>query len=535
MNLATPPDADPTPPQPGLRNRRYADFQPMLRETDLPEPARRAWLDAVHLPQPSKVRADGGPTRVLDPRLPRAQGRPRRMADPCGAAAAVSLPAKRSPIRYVENDGVRIAYDVVGEGPLDLVIVWGFVSHLDVNREYPPAAAFIANLARFARVISFDRRGIGLSDRVPDAPSLEQRIDDIRAVMDAVGSKRAAIAGISEGGAASILFSASHPDRTRALVLLAAQARVLRADDYEFGADPGALMEAGTELVLPYWGEGASVDITAPSQSANEDARDYYGRLERSSASPGMLAQLAAISIGIDVRDVARSIAVPTLVLHKTHDLLVDVRHGRWLAENIPGARYVEMPGSDHSSYWEGSDEVADEIGEFLTGMRPRHEPERILATVLFTDIVDSTATAAALGDKAWRALLEKQQATVRAEIATAGGREIKSTGDGFLATFDGPAKGVRCAQAIIERCADFDISIRAGLHAGECELMGEDIGGIAVHIAARVSGLAESGEVMVSRTVTDLVAGSGLEFSDRGSHRLKGVPNEWQLFAVAT
>jgi pimeloyl-ACP methyl ester carboxylesterase len=433
-------------------------------------------------------------------------------------------------IRYVENDGAHIAWTEFGEGEIDIVLVWGFLSHLELAAGYPPVAKFLARLASIGRVINFDRRGIGLSDPVAGAPTLEQRVDDTRAVMDAAGSERAAIFGFSEGGAASILLAASHPDRVTALVLYGALARATRTAGYEFGNDPDALAESGAELILPHWGEGAIIEVSIPSQAANEQARSFQARLERSAASPGTLSQLAAMFVQVDVREAARAIRVPTLVLHREHDMMVDVRHGRWLAENIEGAELVELPGRDHAPWFEEPERLLGEVEVFLTGRRTAPEPERALATVLFTDIVDSTQRAAQLGDAAWRQLLEDHQAAIRAELDRAGGREIKTTGDGFLATFDGPAKGVRCAQAIVERCAELGAPIRAGLHTGECELMGDDVGGIAVHIAARVSARAGEGEVLVSRTVTDLVAGSGLEFENRGDHELKGVPGEWRL-----
>lgn len=434
-------------------------------------------------------------------------------------------------VRYVENNGAHIAWTEFGEGPIDIVLVWGFLSHLELAAAYRPTQRFLARLASIGRVITFDRRGVGLSDPVAGAPPLEQRIDDIRAVMDAAGSERAAIFGFSEGAAASILLAASRPSRVTALVLYGALARATSAPGYEFANDPEAMAEAGAELILPHWGEGASIDFSIPSQAANQEARSFQARMERSAASPGTLNELAAMFLQIDVREAARAIRVPTLVLHREHDMLVNIRHGRWLAENIEGAKLVELPGQDHTPWFEEPERLLGEVEEFLTGQRTASEPDRALLTVLFTDIVDSTQRAAQLGDAAWRELLEDHHAAIRAELDRTGGREVKTTGDGFLATFDGPAKGVRCAQAMVERCAALDAPIRAGLHTGECELMGSDVGGIAVHIAARVSGRAGEGEVLVSRTVTDLVAGSGLEFEDRGEHELKGVPGEWQLF----
>jgi class 3 adenylate cyclase len=383
-------------------------------------------------------------------------------------------------------------------------------------------------------VINFDRRGSGLSDPVPEAPTLEQRMDDVRAVMDAAGSERAALLGISEGTSMSLLFAATYPQRTQALVCYGGMARSTWAEDYPWATPVEALAQSGAELISPHWGEGAMIDIGAPSQSDNPDSRTFFGRLERGSASPGMIGSLVRMFFDIDVRDVLSSVHVPVLVLHRERDRLVNVRNGRWLAEHLPNARYVELPGDDHIPWYENVERTLGEIQEFLTGARSRPEPERRLATVLFTDIVDSTRTASELGDQQWRNVLEGHQRAVRDALAGFEGREVKSTGDGFLATFDGPGRAIRCAREIVASSQPLGIRVRAGLHTGECEVMGEDIGGIAVHTAARVSALADAGEVLVSRTVKDLVAGSGLEFSDRGVHSLKGVPDTWQLYAVS-
>jgi class 3 adenylate cyclase len=389
-------------------------------------------------------------------------------------------------------------------------------------------------IASFARVINFDRRGSGLSDPVAEAPTLEQRMDDVRAVMDAVGSERAALLGISEGVPMSILFAATYPERVQALVCCGGMARTTEDDDYPWGAPVEALLESGTELLLPYWGTGAMIEVAAPTQADDPDSRAFFARMERGSASPGMLAQLAQMFLEIDVRDVVPSVHTPALILHRRHDRLVNVRNGRWLAEHMPNARLVELPGDDHS-LWYGDPELAfGEVQEFLTGTRYQPEPERVLATVVFTDVVDSTRTAAELGDRRWREVLDRHQLTVRKALERFGGREVKSTGDGFLATFDGPARAVRCARTILDSSEQQGIRVRAGLHTGECEVMGDDLGGIAVHIAARVSAVAGPSEVLVSRTVKDLVAGSGLEFSERGAHELKGVPDTWELYAAA-
>jgi class 3 adenylate cyclase len=440
----------------------------------------------------------------------------------------------RPETRYARSGDVHIAYQVFGEGDLDLVLVPGYITHVELVWEHEPAERFMEALASFARVIAFDRRGSGLSDPVAEAPTLEQRMDDVRAVMDAAGSERAALVGMSEGVPMSILFAATYPHRVQALVCSGGMARSTYADDYPWGVSPEGVIESALELILPHWGDGSTIEIAAPSEAGNPESRAFFGRMQRATASPGMLTALGQMFLDIDVRDVVPSVHVPSLVLHRVHDRLVNVRNGRWLAEHLPNARLVELEGDDHLPWYEGADEWLDEVQEFLTGTRAFHEPERILATVLFTDIVDSTRTAAEVGDHRWREVLERHQRTVRDALGRFGGREVKSTGDGFLATFDGPARAIHCARAILDSSGELGIRVRAGVHTGECEVMGDDIGGIAVHIAARVSALAAPSEVLVSRTVKDLVAGSGIEFSDRGVHTLKGVPDTWQLYAAA-
>jgi class 3 adenylate cyclase len=428
---------------------------------------------------------------------------------------------------------VHIAYQVFGEGDLDLVLVPGFVTHVELIWESEPSARYLDALGSFARVINFDRRGSGLSDPVPEAPTLEERMDDVRAVMDAAGSERAVLMGISEGVPMSILFAATYPERVEALVCYGGMARSTEADDYPFGTPVDALAESGAELILPYWGQGAVIEVSSPSQADDPDARAFAARMERATASPGMLTSLAQMFIEIDVREVVPTVQTPALVLHRRFDRLVNVRHGRWLAEHLPNARLVELPGGDHLTWGEGMDELIDEVQEFLTGTRYAPEPDRVLATVLFTDIVDSTGTAAQLGDQRWREVLENHRRGVRDALGRFGGHEVKTLGDGFLVSFDGPARGIRCAQAIVDSSAQLGIRVRAGLHTGECEVMGDDLGGIAVHIAARVSALAEPSEVLVSRTVKDLVAGSGIEFAERGCHELRGIPDSWDLHAA--
>jgi class 3 adenylate cyclase len=427
-----------------------------------------------------------------------------------------------------------VAYQVFGEGELDVVLVPGFITHVELVWEHDAFVRALEGISSFARVINFDRRGSGLSDPVPEAPSLEERMDDVRAVMDAAGSQHAALLGISEGVPMSILFAATYPERVQALVCCGGMAKTTQADDYPIGTPVEAFIEAGEEFVLPYWGQGAMLEIAAPSQNDNPASRAFFARMERATASPGMLAQLAQMFLEIDVREAASTVHVPTLLLHRRHDRLVNVRHSRWLAEHMPNARLVELPGNDHTFWYEEPLLAMAEIQEFLTGVRYEPEPERMLATVLFTDIVDSTSTAAELGDARWRSLLEQHQTIVREALERFHGREVKSTGDGFLATFDGPARAVRCARDVLDSSEREGIQVRAGLHTGECEVMGDDIGGIAVHIAARVSALAGASEVLVSRTVKDLVVGSGLDFADRGAHELKGVPDTWELYAAA-
>ncbi len=431
--------------------------------------------------------------------------------------------------RYAKSGDVNIAYQVVGDGPLDLVWSRGSVTHLELAWEDPPTARFIRRLASFSRLIMFDKRGTGLSDRVAitELPTLEQRMDDVRAVMDAVGAERAALFGSSEGGPMSVLFAATYPRRTSALVLYGAFARFpakgLTAEQLQPILDA---MERG-------WGQGIDLAMWAPSQAHDPHLQQRYARSQRLGASPGAAVALFRMNVEIDIRRVLPAIRVPTLVLHRTGDQVVPVREGRYFAAQIPDAKYVELPGIDHFPTIGDTDAILDEVQEFLTGVRPAPEPDRVLATILFTDIVGSTQRAAELGDRRWHDLLDSYYGLARRELERFRGREVKTTGDGFLATFDGPARGIRCACAVSEAVEQLGIAIRAGLHTGECEVMAGDVGGIAVHIGARVAAEATAGEVLVSSTVKDLVAGSGLQFTDRGPHSLKGLPEEWRLFAV--
>jgi class 3 adenylate cyclase len=414
------------------------------------------------------------------------------------------------------------------------VLIPGYVTHVELAWEHPPSARFLEALASFARVITFDRRGSGLSDPVAEPPTLEQRMDDVRAVMDAAGVERAALLGMSEGVTMGILMAATCPERVIALVCSGGMARSTWAEDYPWANDPQALRESGFELLLPHWGDGSTVEVAAPSVADDPAAREFFGRLQRATASPGMIAGVVQMFLDLDVRHVVPSVHVPALVLHRTRDRLVNVGNGRWLAEHLPNARLVELEGEDHMPYYERPEEWIGEVQEFLTGARATPEPDRILATVLFTDLVDSTRTAADLGDRRWRDLLERHHELVRQALSYHRGNEIKTIGDGFLATFDGPARAIRCAQEIVASGDPIGVKVRAGLHTGECEVIGDDIGGIAVHIAARVSALASADEILASRTVRDLVAGSGIGFEDRGTHVLKGVPDEWEILAVS-
>jgi class 3 adenylate cyclase len=432
--------------------------------------------------------------------------------------------------RYAKSGDVNIAYQVVGDGAFDLVLVHGFVSHLDLDWDEPRMAHFLRRLGSFSRLIRFDKRGTGLSDRPGGLPDLETRMDDVRTVMDAVGSQQAALFGYSEGGPMCCLFAATYPERTSALVLYGAYAKRQDPDDDYPWAATSAERRAYADEIERDWGVDADLGAMAPN--ADAAMRAWWAKRARAAASPGAARDLILMNTEIDVRPVLPTIRVPTLVLHRTGDRDSRVDEGRYIADHITGARFVELAGDDHIVSID-PDEILDEVQEFLTGARPIPETERVLATVLFTDIVASTERAAELGDRRWRELLERHNVVVRRELDRFRGREVDSAGDGFLATFDGPARAIRCARAIAAEMHDLGLELRAGLHTGECELMGEKVAGVAVHTGARVAAQARPGEVLVSSTVKDLVAGSGLEFEDRGMHVLKGVPGEWRLYAV--
>ena len=438
--------------------------------------------------------------------------------------------------RYARSGDVNIAYQTAGKGPIDLVYVPGWVSNIETAWEDPHVSRFLERLASFSRLILFDKRGTGLSDRVStsELPTLEQRMDDVRVVMDAADSQRAALFGASEGGVMCALFGATYPERTAALVLYGSYAKGTATSDYPHGLAEqeviGEFIEALTEL----WDDaGGLLSIWAPSASDDPVAEAAFGRYLRTGASPSAVVALTRMNAAVDIRHVLPVIAVPTLVIHRTEDMIVTVEAGRDLAAKIQGAKYVELPGEDHLWFHGDADAILGEVEEFLTGTRAAEIVDRILATVMFTDIVDSTRKAAALGDRRWRDLLGRHDTLMRRELERHRGRAVKTLGDGFLATFDGPARAIRCACSARDALRGLGVEVRAGLHTGECELIGDDLGGIAVNIGARVGSVAGPGEVLVSRTVTDLVAGSGIEFMDRGVHSLKGVPGEWQLYAV--
>jgi pimeloyl-ACP methyl ester carboxylesterase len=434
--------------------------------------------------------------------------------------------------RYARSGDLHIAYQAAGEGPLDLFYVPTWISQLEVMLEEPSIGAFVDRLCAFARVVSFDRRGAGLSDPWSGLPTLEDQMDDVLAVMDATGTERAALMGSLEGGPLAMLFAATHPDRVDSLILYATYARTHWAPDYDWPPSSDERDARLAELVAQ-WGQGAVATALAPSKVGDAEFLRWCGKLERYAASPATAAAVLHALGDTDVRHILPTIRVPTLVMHRRDDQFLMVEHSRYLAEQIPGARYVELEGSDNLFSAGDSEAVLGEIEEFLTGSRHVPVPDRVLATVLFTDICGSTERAAELGDSAWRALLERHDELVRAEVVRHRGRAVKSTGDGVLATFDGPARAIGAARSIEYAVHELGIEIRAGLHTGECEVIGADVGGLAVHIGARVMDKAGPGEVLVSSTVKDLVVGSGISFHERGSHELRGVPGEWSLFEV--
>jgi len=436
--------------------------------------------------------------------------------------------------RYAVADGVHIAYQTIGDGPRDLLFVPGFVSNVEHWWDEPAATRFFERLAAFSRVILFDKRGTGLSDRVADVAVLERRVDDLTVVLDAVGAGHAVVVGASEAGPTCAVFAATHPERVSALVLVGAMARWTSAPDYPW-ARSALTYKMVMRTMQASWGTGITMPLYAPSRWADAGLRSWWARLERTGAGPGALHALLEANMNLDVRPVLPSIRVPTLVLHSVGDRAVKIGGSRYIASVIPDAKFVQLPGSDHVFFGSDSDALLVEIQEFVTGVRPPPGADRVLATVLFADLVGSTELLARIGDERWRSLLAEFRRLVRTELGRGGGREIDNPGDGFLASFDGPARAVRCALAIRAALGSIDLSVRQGLHTGEVEIVGAKLEGLAVHLGARVAGAASGGEILVSSTVKDLVAGSGLRFTDRGTHQLKGVPDEWHLYAVAT
>ena len=428
-----------------------------------------------------------------------------------------------APTRFARSGDARIAYQVFGQGSVDLVVVGGLASNLDLQWDEPSTVRLFERFASYVRLVRFDRRGTGLSDPTEGPPTLDQQMEDLDAVMDAAGLTRAALLGAVEAGLCA-MYAASYPERVSALVLVnVAPAGALG------GAAPQFL-----DVIENHWGEGRMLPLLVPSRVGDRRFEEWWMRYERASASAAMTRRIIDLFVQTDLRGVLPSVRVPTLVLHSTDNRLVPVELGREVAALIPGARFVEIPGGDLYGWADPTNPGHDEIEEFLTGHRRQREPERVLATVLFTDIIASTELAARLGDQAWRELLDRHNQVVRGELERWRGKEVKTLGDGFLATFDGPARAVRCARAIIDALAVLGVQVRAGLHTGECELVDGDVAGIAIHLGARIGALAHAGEVLVSSTVKDLVVGSELHFTERGVHALRGVPGEWRVYALA-
>ena len=434
--------------------------------------------------------------------------------------------------RYALNGDIHLAYSVTGEGPLDILYVPTWLQQMEALWEEPAIAAFLRRIARFGRLIMFDRRGSGMSDPLVGTPTLEEQMDDVLAVLDAAGSERTGLFAQFEGGPMAMLFAATYPERTGALALYDTFACTMRSEELPWASDPG-VRELGVDRLVESWGTGERMRAFAPSIADDPEKLAWFGKLERLAMSPGMVRPIMRLIGQWDVRAVLPSIQVPTLVLHRRDDPVIDPRHAEYLVARIPNARRVMLPPGDPLPLIADGPLIVDELEEFFTGARRPQEPDRVLATVMFTDIVDSTARAADLGDARWRDLLERHDTLVRAHLDRHRGREVKSTGDGFLATFDGPARAIRCACDITVEVRRLGLDVRAGLHTGELEVRGADVAGMAVHIGARIGSLATAGEVLVSGTVKDLVVGSELEFADRGVHPLKGVPGEWRVFSV--
>jgi pimeloyl-ACP methyl ester carboxylesterase len=435
--------------------------------------------------------------------------------------------------QYAKSGKVSIAYQVTGDGPIDVIFAPGWASNVEYAWESPDYARFISHMSSFSRFIRFDKRGTGLSDRDGPPPTLEQRVDDIRAVLDAVGSKRAALLGMSEGGNMSIMFAATHPERTAALVLFGSFARAKWAPDYPWGFTQEQ-HDAFNDFVQKTWGGPVKLDEAAPSVAHDEAARSWFGAYLRHSASPSSVRALSNLNFQLDMRPLLPSVSVPTLVLHRKGDRWYSVPEAEYLAKHIPGAKLIILPGDDHIIWWGDQERVVGEIQEFLTGTRESTSTERVLLTVLVTDIVGSTEKVAEMGDQKWKDVLQLHDTVVRRELRNFDGQEINTTGDGFILAFTGPTRAIQCTRAIRQTLGGLGLTIRAGLHTGECERRGKDLSGLAVHVAARIAGKAPSNDILASNTVKDLVVGSGIKFADMGKHELKGIPGEWSLFSVA-
>jgi DNA-binding SARP family transcriptional activator/pimeloyl-ACP methyl ester carboxylesterase len=485
-----------------------------LRELELAIARHDPALDHVPVPGPAS------------PAAPERAGR--RLKPP-----SARLAPDRPETRYAWSGDVSIAYQVYGHGPIDIVLVPGWVSHLEVAWEHAGYCRFMDRLASFARVVVYDKRGTGLSDPVGAAPSFDPRLDDLSAVLETAGCRRPVLFGWSEGATIAALFTATHPDLVRRLVLYGTYARGPWAEDYPFGLDPG-ILDAFTETIRGAWGEAVSLTVLGPDRVDDDELRRWWGRFERMSASPSIAASVFALNARMDMRELLPSIHVPTLVVHRVGDML-PIEGARYTAERIPDARLVELPGADHWPWLAGGDDVLEPVEEFVTGKRSSPEPDRVLATVLFSDIVNSTARAAEIGDSEWRMVLMRHDSLVREAIERQRGVIVKSTGDGALARFDRPTAAMQAAREITSALPDkLGLQARVGLHTGELELIDGDVVGITVHVAARIGALAGPGEVLASRTIRDLVLGSGLALREAGTHALKGVPDTWELFALA-
>jgi class 3 adenylate cyclase len=474
------------------------------------------------------IKPDANSSYTLTAVWPSELVRAERLASIAGARVMAETPETH----YVKSDDVHIAYQVLGDGPFDLLFVPGFISNVEALWRSPDQSAFFRRLASFCRLILFDKRGTGMSDHGARDFTLEQRMHDVQAILDTVGCKKAALFGVSEGGPMCLLYAATYPQRTSALVIYGSYAKRSPAPGYPYGWDDQQ-WQAVIEDMERNWGSPQSLSVRMRAAGTGDDPHvaERIAAYYRASASPGAAAAIMRMNREIDVRYILSATHVPTLVLHRMGDPVIEVGHARYLAQHIPGAKLVELAGNVHTPWLGNRDAVLDEVEQFLTGAQRVREPERLLATVLFADIAGSTERVAAIGDDPWRELLNEFYVQVREVLERYRGREISTAGDGFLAAFDGPARAIRCADALGGAVRPLGLKVRCGIHTGECELIGRDLAGIAVHIGARVAGLATPGEVLVSQTVRDLVAGSGLAFEDRGSHRLKGVPDEWRLF----